>query len=60
MMCRGQLITAGMGDIIDINLLAIKTAMDIEGIQNQKNCLRKVQKLFQISQKLRKANKDEN
>lgn len=54
MMCRGQIITAGMGDIIDINLLAVKAVMDIEGIKNQRDCLKKVHMLFSYWNKSRK------
>lgn len=57
--CRGQIITAGMGDIIDINILAVKAVMDIEGIQNQKVCLQKVLTMFHYWQQNRKS-KDES
>lgn len=54
MICRSQVLTAGMGDIIDINILAVCKVMDIHGIRNQKQCLEKVRKMFNIWNKNRK------
>lgn len=55
MLCRGQVIMTGMGDVIDISILAIKAAMDIYSIQDQKNCLEKVVRLFRLNQQNRKS-----
>lgn len=46
MICRGQVITAGMGGVIDINILAIEAAMRIYGIRNQSDCLEKTMHIF--------------
>jgi len=54
MICRRQVITAGMGDVIDINILAVIEAMGVCKIRNQEECLRKVQKLFNICQQIQK------
>jgi len=44
--CSGQLIMAPMGGPIDINILAVKTAMDLYEIEDQKECLEKVLFIF--------------
>jgi hypothetical protein len=46
MMTRNQVVTADMGQIIDINIQAVKTVMDLYGISNHKDCLARVIKLF--------------
>ncbi len=53
MLTRGQVITRMVMDnmcvrtqIIDINIQAIKSAMDIMGTRNPKECLLKVEKTF--------------
>ena len=58
MICQRQVIVAGMGDVIDINILAVKAVMDICNIHDQETCLNKVIKLFRISQESQKAKKD--
>ena len=45
-MCRNQVITAGMGEIIDINLQTVKAVMDLYGVKNQRECMEKVTKTF--------------
>ncbi len=55
MMCRGQVITAGMGDVIDINIGTVIAAMNVCRIKNQERCLEKVIKLFRECQKNRKS-----
>jgi hypothetical protein len=45
-MCRNQVITAGMGEIVDINLQTVKTVMDLYGVKNQRECMEKVSKTF--------------
>jgi len=46
MVTRNQVITAGMGQPIDISIPAIKIVMDIWGIRDQKKCLSKVRSAF--------------
>jgi hypothetical protein len=46
MMTRRQFITAEQGRIVDISIPAIKIAMDLYGIQNQKECLMRVLRTF--------------
>ena len=46
MITRGQLITAGMGQIIDISIPAIKIVMDLYNVKDQKECLSKVRAAF--------------
>lgn len=55
-LCRGQVIVAGMGDIIDINIQAVCSVMDIYGISDKRDCLEKVIRIFRIWQKNRKKN----
>ena len=45
-MCRNQVVTAGMGEVIDINLQTVKTVMDLYGVKNQRECVEKVTKTF--------------
>ena len=46
MICRNQVIVAGMGQILDISIPAIKIVMDLYNIQDQKKCLNKVRAVF--------------
>jgi len=47
MITRGQVVTMGEhGIAIDINISAVKAAMDIYGVADQRECLQKVMKLF--------------
>lgn len=46
MLCRNQVITAGMGEVIDLNYVAVKTIMDLSGVRDQKDCLMKVINTF--------------
>ena len=46
MMCRGQVITGGMGGVIDLNFVAVKTVMDLYRVKNQQEVLEKVYKVF--------------
>jgi hypothetical protein len=56
-MCRNQVITAGMGEIVDINLQTVKTVMDLYGVKNQRECMEKVSKTFRhFLNKRREAN----
>lgn len=54
---RGQVITAGMGDVVDINILAVTKLMDLYGIKNQVEMLNKIRKTFHHF--LSKGSKDE-
>jgi len=47
-----------MGEIIDINNLAIESAMRIYHINDQQDCLEKVRNLFHIWNKGRKKNNE--
>jgi len=47
MLTRRQVVTAGMGQIIDINTQAVKIEMDIQGVGRQKECSAKVRRAFQ-------------
>jgi len=42
MIARNQLITVGMGQVIDISIPAVKIVMDLWHIHDQKKCLSKV------------------
>lgn len=43
---RNQVITAGMGEVIDISIPAVKIVMDLYGVEDQKSCFQKVLHLF--------------
>ena len=43
---RGQIITAGMGEVVDINILAVTKLMDLYGIKNQLECLKRIRSIF--------------
>ena len=45
-MCRNQVITAGMGEVVDLNLQTVKTVMDLYNIKDQRECMEKVTKTF--------------
>lgn len=46
MLTRSQVITAGMGQVIDISIPAVKIAMDLFHVKDQLTCLNKVRALF--------------
>lgn len=46
MACRGQIITAGMGKVVDISLPAVCLAMDLYGVRDRARCWDSVRKLF--------------
>jgi len=46
MMTRNQVVTAGMGQPIDISISAVKTVMDLWGVRDQKKCLSRVISTF--------------
>lgn len=41
-----QLIFAGMGEPVGLNMIAVKAVFDMMGIKNQKNCLEKITHMF--------------
>jgi hypothetical protein len=43
---RGQIITAGMGTVVDIDIPAVKIVMDLLQVKDQRDCLMKVRHLF--------------
>ena len=48
MICQNQLITTGMGQIVDISIPAVKIVMDIWQVSNQKKCLLKILDAFRF------------
>lgn len=46
MLTRNQVLTAGGGQILDISIPAVKIAMDLHGVVDQKGCLEKVLRVF--------------
>ena len=46
MTCRGQVITAGMGQVIDIDLQAVKVMCDVLEIKDQAKVIPRVRRLF--------------
>ena len=46
MLTRRQIVTVGMGQVVDISLPAVKIAMDLYGVKDQPACLNRVRKLF--------------
>ena len=46
MISQNQIITAGMGQIIDMSIPAVKIVMDLWQVSNQKRCLSKVLAAF--------------
>lgn len=46
MAVRGQVVTAGMGTVIDISLPAIKIEMDLQGVMDQRRVKERVAGLF--------------
>ena len=46
MLTRNQIILAPSGHAIDISIPAVKIAMDVHGVVDQKECLAKVLRLF--------------
>lgn len=49
MLTKNQVITAGMGSVIDINIQAVKIMMDLYEIRNQRDCMDKVRTLFHLT-----------
>lgn len=46
MITQNQFITAGMGQVVDISIPAVKIVMDLCGVQDRKKCLSKVRAVF--------------
>ena len=55
---RRQVVTADQGQIIDISIPAIKIAMDLYEIKNQKECLLKIWRLFHHFEQKRREDAD--
>jgi len=58
MLTRRQVVTADQGQIVDISIPAIKIAMDLYEIKNQKECLLKVRRLFHHFEQKRREDAD--
>lgn len=43
---QSQVITVGMGDVIDLNISAVLDVIDLYGIADRKNCLNRVLTVF--------------
>ena len=41
-MVRGQWVTAGMGEVIDIDFKAVDIALDVLGVEDRRECFKKV------------------
>ena len=46
MLCRSQVLLTGMGEVIDLNLVAVKTIMDLYKIKDQQMVFEKIYKVF--------------
>lgn len=46
LMTRYQVVTAGMGTVVDIDFHAVKLAMEWMGVKDQRDCFFKVHHLF--------------
>ena len=46
MLTRRQVITVGAGQVADLSIPAVKIAMDLYGVRDQKACLNRVRRLF--------------
>lgn len=55
--CRTQVI-AGVGGIIDINILAVKVVMDLHGVKDQRKCMEKVRMMFDEYREAMEEKKD--
>ena len=53
MVARGQVIVAG-DQVIDLNYVAVKTVMDLYGVERQRECFEKVRRCFQHFEKKRR------
>lgn len=45
-MTRRQVVTAGMGQAVDISIPAVKIAMELYGVKDQLDCLNMVRRVF--------------
>ena len=50
MLVRGQVLMSGMGDVIDLNFVALKTVMDLYQVTDQQRVFEKVYKTFHYFQ----------
>ena len=46
MLTRRQVITVGAGQVADLSIPAVKIAMDLYGVRDQKACLNRVRRVF--------------
>lgn len=46
LLVRRQVVTVGMGKAVDISIPALKVAMDLYGVRDQKACLNRVRTVF--------------
>jgi len=56
LLTRGQVITAGEGQVVDVSIPAIKIVMDVLGVQDQRGCLGKVLRVFHERENAKAAN----
>ena len=56
MMTRRQYIISATGQVIDINIPAVKIAMDLYQVKNQKECLLRIINLFHYFENERRNN----
>lgn len=43
---RNQVVTAGMGEVVDLNFTSLKTVMDMLEVSDQRRCFEKVLRIF--------------
>ena len=46
MLTRNQVVTAGQGQVLDLSIPAVKIAMELHGVADQKACLAQVLRTF--------------
>lgn len=56
MLTRNQVVTAGMGQPVDISIPAVKIAMDLYEVKDQRACLERVLRVFQHFERIRRDN----
>lgn len=59
MVVRGQVIVGGMGGIVDLSIPAVKIVMDLFGVEQQRDCLMKIMRLFDTLQAKRNQERGE-
>jgi len=43
---RRQVVTVGAGQVVDISIPAVKIAMDLYGVKDQRDCLNRIRRVF--------------